>query len=83
MLKISQRKNKQKNAKDIAFEKQKRLLNHIKSVVDRIIYIFEVAKERDTKESDGDEDDAPSNNSGTDDNEDVFATEPSLDLFND
>ena len=83
MVKISQRKNKQKNSKDISFEKQKRLLKNIKSVVDRIYYIFEVAKERDTKESDGEEDVVPSNNSGSDENQDVFNTEPHFDLFND
>ena len=83
MLRVSERKNKTKNTKDIAFEKQRKLVKNIEVVVDRIKYIFEVVKEYNKKESDADEDDASSNKSATDDNVDVFTTAPSIDLFND
>ena len=82
-LRISQRKKKVKNAKDIAFGKQKKLLKTIKVVVDRIEYIFEVAKESNTKDSEDDEDDGSSKNTESVANVDIFASVPNFDLFND
>ena len=82
---VSKRKNKSRNAKDITFDKFKKLLAKSKSVVERIDLIFDCAKQALTcnhQNSDDEDDNDDSNNSASEGQVDLFETVPDFDLDN-